>query len=80
MAGKNADELISTADKQLKEIRKLGAKPEQRWFGIGPKKGPLNQNDRLLKRTLEQKELENRSQGMKMKREAKRSKARPSGR
>jgi hypothetical protein len=75
------NEKIKEADSQLKEIRKLGAKPEQRWFGIGPKKGPLSTNDRLRMKFLSDNELKNRSEGMKLKREAKRKvNSRPTGR
>ena len=69
-----ANEYIKSADKKLDRIRELGAKPEKRWFGIGPKKGPLSTNERLEKQILERTELEDRSTGMRLKRELKRQK------
>jgi hypothetical protein len=66
-----ANELIKGADRKLKRIRKLGAKPEQRWFGIGPKKGPLSTNEQIEKRALERTEVEDRAEGMRLKRELK---------
>ena len=43
--GDSADTYIKAADQKLKQIRKLGAKKEQRWFWVGPKKGE-SKNDR----------------------------------
>lgn len=68
---RSSEENIKFADRDLKEIRKLGAKPEQRYFGIGPKKGPLSENDKQYKRQLEQRELTNRAVGMRQRRLAK---------
>lgn len=71
MAEEAADSLIKSADRKLKRIRKLGAKPEERYFGIGPKKGPLSTNERLEKQALERTEVEDRAKGMRMKRQQK---------
>jgi hypothetical protein len=78
--GDPAETFIKGADERLEGIRKLGAKPEQRYFGIGPKKGPLNQNDQLLKKELERNELSMRSEGMRLKRNKTRSTSRAAGR
>jgi len=68
---KSAEDYIKSADRKLKRIRQLGAKPNQRYFLIGPKKGPLSQNERLEKQALERTEVTDRATGMRMKREQK---------
>lgn len=62
-------EWLDYADKKLEEIRDLGAKPETRYLGIGPKRGPLSQMDATRMNLLSQNELSARSKGMKLKRE-----------
>ncbi len=64
---KTADEYIASADKKLERIRELGAKSEQRWLAIGPKKR-LTPEDRMEQRLLSQNELLDRSRGMQLKR------------
>jgi hypothetical protein len=58
---------LKAADERLGEIRKLGAKPETRYFGIGPKK-KYTQQDRLRMKELSRNELNFRSTGMAKKR------------
>lgn len=58
---------LKAADERLGEIRKLGAKPETRYFGIGPKK-KYTQQDRLLMKELSRNELNFRSTGMRKRR------------
>lgn len=65
---KTADEYIASADQKLNRIRELGAKPEERYLGIGPKKR-LDQNERLEQQLLTRNELQDRAKGMKLKRE-----------
>lgn len=63
-----AKELLSSADRRLKDIRKLAAKPEQRRFLVGPKK-KVTQMDTLRMRELQRGEQEDRAAGMKLLRE-----------
>jgi hypothetical protein len=72
---KESKRLIDRADKSLKRIRKLAAKPESRYFLVGPKKGPLTTNERLEKAALERNELKDRADGMRAKRILKSRKA-----
>lgn len=58
---------LKAADERLGEIRKLGAKPETRYFGIGPKK-KYTQQDRLRMKELSRNELNFRSTGMRKRR------------
>lgn len=72
---KTAKDYIKSADSDLKQIRKLAAKPHQRWFGIGPKK-KLTNNDRQLRSILERNEVSKRATGMKMLRQQSRKSGR----
>lgn len=63
----SSDTWIKAADERLSEIRKLGAKPETRYFGIGPKKKHSAQ-DKLYMNELSRNELNFRSTGMKKRR------------
>jgi hypothetical protein len=63
----SSDTFIKAADERLGEIRKLGAKPETRYFGIGPKKS-LSTQDKLRQGVLSQNELSFRSTGMRKRR------------
>jgi len=58
---------LAEADKKLKEIRKLGAKKEQRRFLVGPKKG-VSQQDTLRMGLLRTNEQNLRKKGMQQKR------------
>lgn len=58
---------LKQADKKLGDIRELGAKPETRWFGVGPKK-KLTQQDSMRQKLLSDNELTLRSKGMALKR------------
>ena len=58
---------IKAADKKLKQIRKLGAKAEQRRFLVGPKKG-VSRQDRLRMRELRKNENLLRTRGMRKRR------------
>lgn len=54
---------MEAADERMEQIRELGAKPSQRYFGVGPKKS-LSSAEKTLQGQLSQKHLEYYNKGM----------------
>ena len=73
-AGDTPETYMKAADERMSEIKRLGAKTEKRWFGIGKKK-KLSSADKDYRKLMEQQNLSFHNKAMSLKRKSAKGKA-----
>ena len=75
-SGDSSDTYMKAADERMGEIKRLGAKTEKRYFGLGPKK-KLSKDDKQYKSLMEQQNLSMHNKAMELKRKSMPKKSAP---